>query len=215
VPVAVLDRTLSDGVVALRPVARSDGPAILAALSTDTTVARWTRVPWPYTRAHLEEFLRAVEAWHRGAGDLALAVTDATSGEFLGCMGLHRIAASDAPRSAFLPDEVGYWLCANARGRGVATRALRLLAQYALVDLHRPRVNLQTKVGNDASVAVARKVGFVFVGRVYAGDIDDDDVDHDRFVLTLAGFEMAARGSEDAAGGADAAEAGMISPSAP
>jgi RimJ/RimL family protein N-acetyltransferase len=213
VPVAVLVRTLSDGVVALRPVTRDDGPAILAALSTDTTVAQWTRVPWPYTRAHLEEFLRAVEAWHHGAGDLALAVVDATTGDFLGCMGLHRIGAPDVPRSAFLPDEVGYWLCADARGRGVATRALRLLTQYALVDLHRPRVNLQTKVGNDASVAVARKVGFVFVGRVYAGEIDDDDVDHDRFVLSLAGLEAAAPPGVDDASAASAAE--VISPSAP
>jgi RimJ/RimL family protein N-acetyltransferase len=188
--VVVLDRPLRDGVVALRPVDRRDGRAILAALSSDPTVARWTRVPWPYTRAHLEEFLRAVEAWHSGRNDLALAVTDDDTDEFLGCMGLHRIGLPEVARSAFLPDEVGYWMCAHARRRGLATRALRLLARYALADLARPRVNLQTKVGNDASAGVARNVGFVFVRRAYASEVDDDDVDHDRYALTRAGLDL-------------------------
>src|SRR5436305_14348145 len=94
--------TLTDGVVALRAVAESDGPDIMEALSSDPSVARWTRVPWPYTRAHLDEFMRAVHTWHQSGTDLALAVTDADGGGFLGGMGLHSIGHAEVPRSAFL-----------------------------------------------------------------------------------------------------------------
>lgn len=187
----VLDRDLTDGVVRLRPVAASDGPAIFAALSTDRSVSQWTRVPWPYTKSHLQEFLHAVDIWHAGHGDLALTVVDATTAEFLGCFGLHRIGRPSLPRSAFLADEVGYWVRQEVRGRGVATRALRLLARYAIVDLERPVVNLQTKVGNTASATVAERVGFRFVGRVLGRDVDDDDTDHDRYVLTAADLDIA------------------------
>ena len=187
----VLEGALTDGVVRLRPIVADDGAAIFAALSTDPSVAQWTRVPWPYTRSHLQEFLHAVEIWHAGRNDLALAVVDATTGDFLGCFGLHRIARPEASRSAFLADEVGYWVRHETRGRGVATRALRLLARFAIVDLGRPLVNLQTKVGNIASATVAERVGFRLVGRVFAGDVDDDDTDHDRYVLTAADLDAA------------------------
>jgi len=182
----LLSGTLDDGTVTLRPIVPDDGPAVLDALSNDPSVARWTRVPWPYTRAHLEEFLHAVTVWHAGTSDLALGIVDHETQAFLGCIGLHRIGLSRSPRSAFLPDEVGYWVSKEARGRGVATSALQLLARFGLCDLGRPRLNLQTKVGNAPSAAVARRVGFRFVARVPATDVDDDDSDHDRFVLTAA-----------------------------
>ncbi len=218
VEVALLDGTLTDGTVTLRAVDGGDGSDVFAALSSDPTVARWTRVPWPYTRAHLDEFLRAVKVWHSGRTDLALAITDSGTGEFFGCMGLHRVGYPDLPRSAFLPDEVGYWVQAGVRGRGVATRALRVLSQYALDVLERPRLNLQTKVGNEASVTVARRVGYQFVARVPARDVDDDDVDHDRYVLRAADLEASRSRpsvSAEPAHPADAAGTATSSPSAP
>jgi RimJ/RimL family protein N-acetyltransferase len=187
----MLDTALTDGTVILRAVEVRDGPAVLAALSSDRTVSRWTRVPWPYTSAHLDEFMRAIAAWHSGRTDVAVAIVDAASDEFLGCMGLHRVGYPQLARSAFLPDEVGYWVKASARGRGVATRALRLVSVYAIDELQRPLLNLQTKVGNDASVTVARRVGYRFSARVLGRDVDDDDVDHDRFVLTAADLAAA------------------------
>jgi RimJ/RimL family protein N-acetyltransferase len=192
--VVVLDRDLTDGLVRLRPVVPADGAAIFAALSTDPSVSRWTRVPWPYTKSHLQEFMHAVDIWHAGQSDLALTVVDAATDDFLGCFGLHRIGRPEAPRSAFLADEVGYWVKEDARGRGVATRALRLLVRYAIVDLHRPIVNLQTKVGNTASATVAERAGFRFVGRVFGRDVDDDDTDHDRYVLTAADLDVSPTG---------------------
>jgi RimJ/RimL family protein N-acetyltransferase len=55
---------------------------------------------------------------------------------------------------------VGYWVAHDARGRGVCTRALRLLARHAFDELHLQRIDLITDPNNVASQRVAEKVGF-------------------------------------------------------
>jgi RimJ/RimL family protein N-acetyltransferase len=56
--------------------------------------------------------------------------------------------------------EIGYWLAPEARGRGAATRALRLLSSWALRELPIARLQLTTDVENDASQRVATRAGF-------------------------------------------------------
>jgi RimJ/RimL family protein N-acetyltransferase len=126
-----------------------------------------------------------------GRTDLVLAIADPADDLLLGCVGIHRIGAAPIPRSAMLPDEVGYWINREARGRGLVTRAVRLVSAYALTELDAERLNLQTKVGNAASQRVAHKVGYRYVGRVPASDVDDDLSDHDRFEMTRADYERA------------------------
>lgn len=54
----------------------------------------------------------------------------------------------------------GYWCAAEARGRGITTRALRRLCRYALDELGLERLALTADVENIASQRVAEKVGF-------------------------------------------------------
>jgi RimJ/RimL family protein N-acetyltransferase len=60
--------------------------------------------------------------------------------------------------------EIGYWLAPEARGRGIATRALRLLATWSLRELPIDRLQLTTDVENEASQRVAARGGFVREG---------------------------------------------------
>jgi RimJ/RimL family protein N-acetyltransferase len=55
---------------------------------------------------------------------------------------------------------IGYWVSATARGQGICTRALRLLARWALEELELQRLDLITDPDNVASQRVAEKVGF-------------------------------------------------------
>ena len=55
---------------------------------------------------------------------------------------------------------VGYWLLPEARGRGLATRAVRLISAWALRDLGLERVGLSTEPSNLASQRVAERCGF-------------------------------------------------------
>ena len=60
--------------------------------------------------------------------------------------------------------EIGYWVARDARGRGFATRALRLLAGWLLDEMALARLQLQADLRNEASQRVAEKVGFTREG---------------------------------------------------
>jgi RimJ/RimL family protein N-acetyltransferase len=60
--------------------------------------------------------------------------------------------------------EAAYWVSPAARGRGIATRGLKLLSRWALEQAGIERVWLEIEPGNDASHRVAAKAGFVREG---------------------------------------------------
>jgi RimJ/RimL family protein N-acetyltransferase len=133
---------LEDGEGALRPLTEEDVPEVVAACQ-DPEIPRWTLVPSPYTEDDAREFLAR-------ASDVS-AIVDAESGEFFGAIGWHWVDGNV---------QVGYWVKREARGRGVASRALRLLARWAFTDLGAVRVQLLTEPENRASQRVAEKAGF-------------------------------------------------------
>jgi RimJ/RimL family protein N-acetyltransferase len=78
------------------------------------------------------------------------------SGELLGSIGVRYLDGGIG--------EVGYWVKREARGRGVATRALGLVARWALVDKGLGRFQLRADIENEPSQRVAEKAGFVREG---------------------------------------------------
>jgi RimJ/RimL family protein N-acetyltransferase len=154
--------TLTDGEVTVRGLRESDIPAIVVACQ-DPEIPRWTRVPSPYTRAHAVEFVeRSARTWEQGT-DAPFVIVDADTGALLGAIGVHRFGGEDDG------PEVGYWLEREARGRGVATRALRLVTDWACRELG-VRLLLQADVRNAASRRVAEKARFQFVREAKAPD---------------------------------------------
>ena len=87
---------------------------------------------------------------------VAFAILDARSGELVGCCGVDDWSKEDVA-------QFGYWIAARARGRGYATRAAILLTRW-LFELGAARVFLTIVAGNEDSVAVARRAGFVYEG---------------------------------------------------
>jgi hypothetical protein len=59
---------------------------------------------------------------------------------------------------------LGYWLAPRARGRGVASCAVRLLAQWGFTKLGLARIELTCGPDNKASQRVAGRCGFVHEG---------------------------------------------------
>ena len=123
--------TLEDDVVRLRPFEEGDVPAIVAACQ-DPEIPRWTAVPSPYTEAD-------ARAWLESDEEESFAVVDRASGELLGSIGVRYLDGGIG--------EVGYWVKQEARGRGVATRALGLVARWALVDKGLGRFQLRADIG--------------------------------------------------------------------
>ena len=142
---------ITTGHLLLRPWEVADAPAVLTACQ-DAEVQRWTTVPSPYTHEDALQWVqeRAPQGWVSGVA-ASFAVLDATTGELLGSvsLALHGAAA-----------EVGYWVSAAARGRGVASEALSAVCRWAFGGLGVERVTWQAYVGNWASKAVAERCGF-------------------------------------------------------
>ncbi|POX46975.1 GNAT family N-acetyltransferase [Streptomyces sp. Ru71] len=125
----------------------------------DPEFQRWNTPQRPIrdladARAALESKAEAAEA---GTG-VAFCVEDADSGAPLGHIGVNRI--DRAMRSAI----VGYWVLPEARGRGVATRALGVTARWVFTDLGLYRLELDHAVGHEVSCKVAERCGFRYEG---------------------------------------------------
>jgi RimJ/RimL family protein N-acetyltransferase len=152
---------LCDGDLVLRPKRPTDAEAITVACQ-DPEIPRWTFVPSPYTRADAEAFL-ASSAEQEAAGKSAnfLAV-DASDDRLLGSFSVMEL--DTAPGFG----EIGYWVAAEARGRGVATRGVVLLADWARRDLGLTRIEILPHKDNAASRRVAEKAGFRDTGELRA-----------------------------------------------
>jgi len=161
----VPDPALGDGTVVLRPWQPGDVDALVEACA-DPDISRWTTVGWPYTADDARAFLERSDCGWRSGRTASFAVTAATdavatAGTVLGAVDV-KLPPVDPPRSG----EGGYWVAAPARGRGVATAALKLVASWALGPVGLRVMTLQVLDGNTGSMRVAEQAGFHRVGKV-------------------------------------------------
>ena len=116
--------------------------ADIVATSNDPAMVRWTTVPHPYTGAHADDFLAAVP---EGVERWAYVV----DGRYAGSIELR-------------PGGVlGYSTAPWARGKGLTTRALRLVTAHALAQ-GLQHLELHIAEGNAASRRSAEKAGFTY-----------------------------------------------------
>jgi RimJ/RimL family protein N-acetyltransferase len=124
----------------------------LAELGRDADVRQFTYVPDPWVEGFERTWL---ERYDQPDGKRAgFAVVDEADGSFLGMAALVTLDLDG--RQA----EAGYIVAPQARGRGVASRALTLLTDWAFGELGLERVELRITVENEASIRVAEKCGY-------------------------------------------------------
>ncbi|HWF56047.1 MAG TPA: GNAT family N-acetyltransferase [Solirubrobacteraceae bacterium] len=153
-PILMPGAPLRDGPTALRTWRDQDIPALVVACQ-DPDITRWTRVPSPYGEAEARAYRMTREAAVRAGAMAPFAIVEADAPDvLLGSISLMRFAWQDAR------GEVGYWLAAAARGRGHATRAVRLICAWGFHQLGLERIELIAATGNAASQTVAERTGF-------------------------------------------------------
>ena len=133
-----------DGLV-LRPWRPDDEETVYEACQ-DAELLRWIPViPRPYTHEDARAFVGgklglenqfAITEDERVVGSIGMGVNEHATGH------------------------IGYWCAREARGRGLTTRALRLLCRSGFDELALERLELVTDPDNVASQRVAEKVGF-------------------------------------------------------
>jgi RimJ/RimL family protein N-acetyltransferase len=144
---------LADGVIVLRPWAVDDAPALMAACR-EPEISHWCTMPSPYSYGHAMAWIGDTgEAWSKGR-DAHFAIDDAATGEVVGAIDLVGVNPSEAH------GRLRYWVRAARRRKGVARRALSLLAAWAIDELALERLEVCEAVGNVGAQRVAEAAGF-------------------------------------------------------
>jgi len=121
----------------------------------DPDSLRFTRVPEPVPPGFARAWLAGYEEGRRDGSREAFAIVD--EGEFLG------IAVAPQIDRETRTAELGYVVAPAARGRGVATDALRQLTDWAF-ELGMLRLELMISVENAGSKRVAERCGYTREG---------------------------------------------------
>ncbi|HKH29574.1 MAG TPA: GNAT family N-acetyltransferase [Gaiellaceae bacterium] len=147
---------LADDAIRLVPMEARHVPGFEALLEDDD-VRRHTRVPSEPPPDYGKTWLGRYEQGWRDGSRAGFAI-ESREGEFLG---LGMIVQVDWEGRQ---GEIGYVVGRAARGRGVATRTLRLLTDWAFEELGLERIELWIDVENPGSERVAERGGYVREG---------------------------------------------------
>jgi RimJ/RimL family protein N-acetyltransferase len=127
--------------------------AAVEELVKDPDVLRFTRVPVPPPEGFAERWVRRYVDGLADGSRVGFAIVD-DGGEFLG---LALVPTIDREARTV---ELGYVVAAAARGRGIATEALRKLTDWTFAELDPVRIELLISVGNEVSKRVAARCGY-------------------------------------------------------
>ncbi|WP_182886149.1 GNAT family N-acetyltransferase [Microbispora sp. H10885] len=159
------------GPAVLRLPVEGDADQIARACS-DPGISRYVPfMPSPYTRDDALTWITKTVPEKWGDGGAYFVVADPATDEVLGAAGLQ-------PRDRFGASDVGYWLAPWARGRGVATAAVRVLAERAFA-LSVTRISLLADVDNIPSQRVAFRSGFAHEGVLRGAGVPRGDTSSD------------------------------------
>ncbi|MGB6515095.1 MAG: GNAT family N-acetyltransferase [Mycobacterium sp.] len=146
---------LTDGPDLVLRLPRPEDVDGIVAQCRDPEFQRWTTVPVPYNEADAHEFLqRVAEGWRAYVAAFAIAY----EGRFAGSVNLRFDGLGGA--------EVGFGLAPWARGKGVMTRAVRLMLTWGFERAGLEVVYWRTQVGNWPSRRVATRCGVRMEGTV-------------------------------------------------
>jgi len=153
----------------------SDDAEAITAAAADPEVPRWTTLPSPYTLDHAHDFIARAATWTEEGTQLNWAIR--CDGAWVGMIGLaHLDHGGDA--------EIGYWMAADARGRGFLTEAARAVIGYAFDELELARIEWRAVVGNIPSARAARTLGFRYEGMLRQA-LSDPRGRHDGWIAGL------------------------------
>lgn len=133
-----------------------DAPLLRDALAESVPeLTRW--MPWAHGEPmavddHLDRMRRFRGQFDLGH-DYIYAILDRDETRILGGSGLHPRVGPDA-------FEVGYWVRSSEVGKGIATETAAVLTRVGIEVMGADRIEIRVADGNDASVAIARKLGY-------------------------------------------------------
>jgi ribosomal-protein-serine acetyltransferase len=169
---------LTDEMITLRPIADANPNEVYQAVRESLVDLK----PWMSwaTEAYSIEDTRdwltiAAEGWGSGE-NYAFAIYDAQDSYLCGGAGINNI------NHLYRLCNLGYWVRSSRTGRGIASRATRLLARFGIEQLGMVRIEVVVAVGNTRSLRAVEKAGArregVLRNRILVGEFVHDAVMH-------------------------------------
>jgi ribosomal-protein-serine acetyltransferase len=147
------------GICSLRTYDPSDAESLCeAARESVTEVFPW--LPWCHEQYSLEEamaWIRSRALLRAEGNEYHFAIVGAAR-ELLGGCGVNQI------NRIHRFGNLGYWVRTSATGRGIATEAVRQLAEFVFRDTDLVRLEILCATANERSQRVAERVGAVREG---------------------------------------------------
>jgi [ribosomal protein S5]-alanine N-acetyltransferase len=132
----------------------SDAPALRPACG-DPEICRFTTVPHRFVVEDAQDWITRQQAHACNGTGVVLAIVPIPENAPAGMVGLFGLDQHGSTA------RFGYWLIATQRGRGLASAATGLLAEWAFGDLQLSAIHIDLEPGNHASARVAEKLGAV------------------------------------------------------
>lgn len=149
---------LSDGTVTVRLAAERDIPEVLIAYQDDPELHVRIGEARPPSGAELGRRAEAAEADRLAGKLLVMTIVTGRDDTCRGEINVHHVDWEDARA------ELGIWVAPGHRGRGLARRALALVARWLLQECPFERVHVLTDPDNEPMIHAAQAAGFSFEG---------------------------------------------------
>jgi RimJ/RimL family protein N-acetyltransferase len=153
-----LSEPLVDERAAVRDYAERDIPEILIAHQDDPQLHLRIGIDRPPSGAELGRLAEQEQGDRRVGRRAAFTILEPGSDVFRGRIVLTGIDWDNGR------GELGIWLAPQARGKGLASAALRLLSRWLLRTCALERLQLTTESDNDPMFRVARAAGYAYEG---------------------------------------------------
>ena len=157
---------LQYGLMTLRKPEERDIVSIYAGVK-DPLIPKFTRIPSNYQMANAEYYVR--ERCPNGftmRTELQLVLE--YDGEFAGALSFHTLDLEEEKA------EIGYWITASMRGKGIATAATKLLTNYGFETVGFHRIEALVVESNNASLKVLAHAGYEQEGVLRDKCLQDD-----------------------------------------
>lgn len=146
---------LQYGRVALRPPQESDVEQIFVACQ-DPLIPRFTTVPSEYTMAHALDFVQRVPVSMELKREIPFVIEFGVGDdkEFAGVISFHTISPENHRA------EIGYWMHAPMRGKGIGTTAAKMITNYGFLTMGFRRIEAAVDADNAASQKLLMSAGY-------------------------------------------------------
>lgn len=153
----------------LRPLRAKDAEAMHRLVNDWEVTRTLAELPYPYPRDLADEWITSTAEQLAGGTGYHLAITghEGKVEILVGVVGLRVDPASRVGR-------LGYWVGRAYWGHGVATEAAGRLTSWAFANLPIDRIAAEVTVGNDASAAVLKRIGFRSTGQAMRTSLLND-----------------------------------------